>query len=185
MRQTKGVAWVLVLLTGCATAAPPRFLVNTDRQPEMRALPPDPGTETLPTGVQPNADFVEPSEPGACLDAQGRPALDAPRPCPNRAGILVGETRAARDGLFRLRYRELRVLYEADRQVWSSQRSLYEGQLRRADEHIQSLQPNWWQQNALGLGIGGGFLLGTLTVIGVLAVTNQIQRPATTTMMGP
>jgi hypothetical protein len=76
-------------------------------------------------------------------------------------------------------------LYEADRQVWGAQRSLYEGQLRRADEHIQSLQPNWWQQNALGLGIAGGFLLGTVTVISVLAVTNQVQRPVTTMMMGP
>lgn len=184
MRRTKSVAWMMVLLAGCASAAQPRFLVNVDRQPETRALPPDPSTEPLPTGMQANADFVEPSEPGACVDAQGRVVADAPRPCPNRAGILVGETRAARDGLYRLRYRELRVIYEADRQVWSAQRAMYEGQIQRADEHIQSLRPNWWQQNALGLGLAGGFLLGTVTVIGVLAVTNQIQRPATS-MVGP
>lgn len=175
---------LMLSLCGCATAAPPRFLVNPDRQPETRTLPADPATEPLPAGVPANADFVEPSEPGACLDSQGRPVADAPRPCPNRAGIVVGETRAARDGLFRLRYRELRVTYEADRQVWAAQRSLYEGQLQRADAHIQSLQPNWWQQNALGLGIAGGFLLGTVTVIGVLAVTNQIQSPAAASM-GP
>jgi hypothetical protein len=181
MKQWMGLGGMVALLTGCATAAQPRFLVTPDRQPEARTLPPDPATEPLPQGVPATSDFVEPSEPGSCLDAQGRPVMDAPRPCPNRAGILVGETRAARDGLFRLRYRELRVLYDADRQVWQAQRALYEGQLQRADEHIQSLRPNWWQQNALGLGIGGGFLLGTVTVISVLAVTNQIQRPATTT----
>lgn len=181
MRSSRGLACVMVWLAGCATTAQPEFLVHTDRQPEVRALPPDPATESLPAGASATSDFVEAQEAGSCLDNHGQPAADAPHPCPARPGILEGETRAARDGLFRLRYREIRVLYEADRQVWGAQRSLYEGQLQRADQHIQSLRPSWWQQNVLGLGLAGGFLLGAATVIAVLAVTNQIQHPAATT----
>ena len=172
--NTRWTALLMVWLVGCATAAQPQYLVHTDHQPETRALPADPATEPLPSGAPANSDFVEPSEPGSCLDAQGHIAADAPRPCPNRAGIVVGETRAVRDGLFRLRYRELRVLYEADRQVWTAHRTLYEGQLQRADQHIQSLRPTWWQNNALGLGIGCGFLVGAVSVIAVLAVTNHV-----------
>lgn len=171
--RKQGMAVVLVLVSGCATAQQPSFLVGMDRRPEERALPPDPATETLPSGAQPNQDWVEPSEAASCLDAQGRPVADAPRPCPNRSGIVVGESRAARDGLFRIRYRELRLTFESDRQVWQVQRELYEGQLRRADEHIRSLRPSWFQQNALTFGAGLGFVLGAATAISIFAITHR------------
>ena len=165
-------AWLLVFVAGCAAATPPSYLVQTDRRPEGRTLPPDPSSEPLPSGI-PAGDWVEALEPGSCIDTQGRPVPDAPRPCPVRPGIAVSEARATRDALYRTRYRELRLTYESDRDVWTAQRELYEGQLHRADQHMRALQPNWFQQNAFGLGIAGGFLLGAVTVISIFAVTTR------------
>lgn len=176
-RHTLAPHLFALFVTGCATTQPPAFLIQSDRRPETRPLPPDPSAETLPTGTQTNADWVEPLEAGSCLDAQGRPLADAPRPCPVRSGIAVGEARAARDAMYRIRYRELRLVYESDREVWGVQRSLYEGQLGRADQHIRSLQPSWFQQNALGLGIAGGFMLGAAACISIFAVTSAAARP--------
>ncbi len=115
----------------------------------------DPRGEALPEGV-PVGEWVEALEAGSC-DHQ-------PMPCPPRGGILVSEARAVRDGLFRVRYDELRVHYMADREVWGAQRELYEGALREADRTVHALRPSWWQQNALGLGFAGGLLVALVGV---------------------
>jgi len=158
-------------LVGCGAAVQPAYLVRPDRAVETRALPADPSTEALAPGANTD-DFVEAQDSGSCLDAQGRPLPDAPRPCPARSGIVVGEGRAARDGLYRVRYRELRLMYEADRQVWAAHRELYEGQLQRADERIRQLQPNWWERNGFALGVGLGIVLTTIGVVSVAVATH-------------
>ena len=174
--RTLHAAAVLALglfLTRCAAAPQPSFLVRPDRVVETRPLPPDPSTEALPTGTDP-ADYTEPQEPGECLDAQGRPLPTAPRPCPARGGLLLSDARVIRASFYQIRYRELRIGYEADRGVWTAHRELYEGQLRRAEEHIRSLQPSWLERNALSLGLAGGFVLGAVTTIVLVSVLPPI-----------
>lgn len=157
-------------LSACATTqaqTPPTVPTTLTSRVEERALPVDPGEEALPQGI-PVAEWVEPQEAGACFDQRGTVQPGVGLPCPARAGILVSEGRAARDGLYRVRYRELRTHYQGDRQVWMVQRELYETRLRLADQRIREMQPTWWQQNgayvALGVGLVAGLGVSIVTV---------------------
>lgn len=156
--------WLLplvLLLWGCATthgALPPT--ISAARRVELEPLPPDPSTEALPASTPPG-DWVRAQEAGECWNAQGTVRPDAGLPCPAQAGILSSEARAARDALYRIRYRELRQRYEADRTVHGAQREVYETRLRLADERIRELQPTWWQQHGPVILFGAGLVLGT------------------------
>jgi len=143
----------LLLLVACAAPSSVRApLVEAGRVVEARALPPDPSTEVLPEGTTPG-DWIEPMAEG----------LRAPKD-----GLLVSEERAARDILYRSRYRELRTLYEADRQVWVAHRALYEGQLVRLNDEVDSLQPNWWDRHGTAMSALGGIVLGSGLTIAVI-----------------
>ena len=134
---------------------------------EQQPLPPDPADEPLPDGIPPG-EWVEPVEAGAC-------AGKAP-PCPEKSGILVSEARAVRDAKYRVRYKELRKNYEADRVVWGAHRELYEERLKLADREIQDLQPNWWDRNKLQIGVVGGVIIGIATSVAILAVTDEVRQ---------
>lgn len=169
------IVFVSMLLIGCATAhlqIPPTVPIGPAHRPEERALPPDPAQEPLPGNADARQDWVEPLEAGSCANAAGAPVAGASRPCPVRAGILMGEGRAARDGLYRIRYVELRRFIEADRMVWGAQRVLYETRLVQADQALRDAQPTWLQVHAGELGIAGGFVLGAGLTIAVLAIVN-------------
>lgn len=154
-----------LLALGCASAPVPVATIPATRAPETRALPPDPAEEPLPPGT-PAGEWVEPLEVGGCYDATGLHGGDTP--CPRRAGILSSEARAVRDGFYRIRYRELRTFYEADRTTWSAQRELYEALRRQDQATITRMQPSWWDRNALPLGVAAGLVLGVGTMTAII-----------------
>lgn len=148
-----------LVLVGCASSKAAYVpLVSPDRQVETRALPPDAPTEPLPNGT-PAGDWVVPVEVGETV---------------KKAGIEVSEARAARDTIYRIRYVELRKLYESDRLIWTAHRALYEKQLENTEAALKAAQPNWFQQHALQLGIIGGFVLGAATTVLLTYAVNQV-----------
>lgn len=174
----RAVSILLVFaLTGCATVPTlaPTVAVNAEKRVEMRPLPPDPLTEALPPGTPPE-DWVLPLEAGSCFDKAGKPAQDAPKPCPERSGVSLSESRAVRAKLLQIRYPELRRLYEADRMVWVAHRELYEERLKLADDKIRSMQPNWFERHALQLGIVGGFVLGAVMTVSLTYAVHQTSK---------
>jgi hypothetical protein len=145
--------------------------VAPEHRVEEEPLPADPETEKLEGNVPPE-DWVEPLEPGACLDSSGKPVAGAPKPCPVRAGIAMSEAKAARFGLYKIRYKELRTDFVSDRNVWKAQRELYEKRLQLADQAIQDLQPGWWDRHKAEFGVIGGFVLGAAMTIAIVSVAN-------------
>jgi hypothetical protein len=75
-------------------------------------------------------------------------------------------------GLFKIRYRELRTNYVADRKVFAAHRELYETRLELADKAIQKLQPSWWDQHKTELGVLGGFILGAGMTASIAILTD-------------
>jgi hypothetical protein len=84
----------------------------------------------------------------------------------------MSEAKAARFGLFKVRYVELRRLYAADRMIWKAHRELYEERLQLADRTIQELQPGWWDRHKGEVGVLGGFILGVGSAFAVFALAN-------------
>jgi hypothetical protein len=168
-------ALVCALVCACAGYKPyvPTVPEGTKRV-ESTPLPPDPAKEPLPDGFA-KGEWVEPLEAGSCLDKKGETTAEAV-PCPARSGIAVSEERAYRDGLYRVRYKELRTTCEADRQVWGAHRELYEGRLKLADQAIQDLQPKWWDRHKFQIGTIGGIILGVAATVAILAVTEEVQE---------
>lgn len=150
----KAVALLLACsLVGCATAPPPvpKTFIELERRPEVRALPPNPRDEKL-AGEFSEKEWVEPAEKGQLVP---------------KAGMLVSESRMARDILFRTRYDELRKTCEADRMVFGSHRDYYEERLNLADEEIKRLQPTWWDQNKTTVAFIAGSLVGFGITLGI------------------
>jgi hypothetical protein len=168
---------VLALVAGCATTpVVPAPLINARQVVEAKPLPPDPALEALPAGT-PLGDWVEALEAASCLDKAGKPVSGAPSPCPSRSGIAISEERATRDALRRIRYPELRSMYEADRQLWAAHRELYEERIRTAQEELKKAQPNWWQQHGPALGMVGGFVVGAAATIAITFAIHQSAKP--------
>lgn len=176
--------FILVLFVfGCGTVVSEvRPVVAENRRPEARELPVDPDHESIPEGYDTTLgeDHVEPMEEGSCIPAHGItvPASDddqvIPGPCPTWGGIAISETRAARDAMYRIRYRELRRTFEADRRVWSAHRELYESQVAEDRREIEHLQPTWWDRHGLAVGVAGGFILGAATAILITYAIEQV-----------
>lgn len=149
---------LLPLFLACASTLPTPPTVPVEKRAEEQPLPADPEEEKLDPNV-PKGVWVEPQEANSCATG-----------CPAKSGILVSEERAVRDGLYRIRYRELRTNYTADRKVWAAHRELYEKRLQLADQAIQKLQPTWWERHKLQLGVVGGFVLGSALTIAIFAI---------------
>lgn len=125
---------LILACMGCATTrgpVTPMPELADARRPELRTLPPTPREEVLP-GEFHGEEWVLPIEQG---EAASKP------------GLLVSESRMARDILFRTRYDELRTLYVEDRKVWTAHRDYYEQRLVQAKATIDGLQPNWWDEH--------------------------------------
>ena len=158
-----------LIAPACGGVRPTRPTVPNSviKRVEQRPLPPDPATEPLPDGV-PKVEWVRPLERGECEKA--------PKPCPAVSGLAISEARAFRDAKYRIRYKELRSNYGADRQVWGAHRELYETRLGLADQTIQDLQPRWWDRNKFQIGVVGGVILGIITSVAILAVTEEVRK---------
>jgi hypothetical protein len=142
--------WVAVHMVACGgtqrgLVVEPTVPNTLAGRPETAPLPTDPAQEEVPLIYRGSPESVVP--------------LEAHAPAPY-AGLLSTESRAWRDAQFRIRYRELRGIFEADRALTGVQRELYEFRLNAANERIRSLQPSWLSQHGLELGIGLGLVLG-------------------------
>jgi hypothetical protein len=175
---------VLVLLAfGCGAATTPevRSLVAENRRPEARELPVDARTEPLPEGTptEPGENYVVPLEAGSCIPEHGItvPESDEPQvvpgPCPTENGLIVSEARANRDAIYRIRYEELRRTVEADRQVWSAHRELYEAQVAADREEIERLQPTWWEQHDGEILAALGVIVGAAVTVAITFAVNE------------
>lgn len=171
----KLVLVVVLFAIGCGAAQTPevRPLVAEDRRPEARELPEDVRDESLPEGtpVTPGEDYVMPIEAGQCLNEEG--VVVAAGPCPDQSGIMVSEARANRDALYRIRYREMRDTYEADRRVWSAHRELYEAQIVADREEIAELQPTWWERHDGTVLTAVGVVVGAAITVAITFAVNQ------------
>ena len=161
MRPTLALI-LIAALVGCAgrQSPEPNYTIAKTRWVETEELPPDPATEEL-AGDPPGAeDDVEPYEP---RDPHN----------PSWAGVVVSERRAARDGLYRIRYKEIRARYDADRQIWTVHREAYEVRLNLAETRILELQPTWWDDHK-GLVLGlSFFVVGVGTAMGMYALATR------------
>lgn len=157
---------VVVFLIACGGVLPTAPTVPNDirKRVEMRELPEDPADIVLPEGYVPGDWLVAYSS--ADCQTEG---------CPDKDGILVSEERAWRDGMYRIKYRELRRFFEADRSVWDIHRELYETRLMLGDQEIQRLQPSWWDNNKFQFGVVGGLALGIATSVGILWATDEVR----------
>lgn len=165
---------VLAVASGCATTpVVPQPLISASKVVETKPLPPDPSLEPLPNGT-PAGEWVEALESASCLDKEGKAVSGAPSPCPARPGILSSEARAARDALFRIRYPELRRMYEADRELWAAHRALYEERIATAQDELKKAQPNWWQQHGPALGMVGGFIVGAAMTVAITYALHHV-----------
>lgn len=135
---------------------------------EQTPLPIKPASMPIPVEIEKDGYWVMPLEAGSCTPAA---PVTITKPCPAKSGILESEAHAIKDQQYRISYDELRQLYEADIKVWGAQRELYEATLKQQQETIEKLQPSWYDQNALTIGLVGGFLLGTLTITGILVLS--------------
>lgn len=165
----KLVVIVVLFSFGCGASQAPqvRPIVAEDRRPEARALPIDVREEPLPEGtpVTPGEDYVVPVTAGECEGAT--------EPCPAEDGIQVSEARANRDALYRIRYRELRDTYDADRMVWSAHRELYEAQVAADREEIARLQPSWWELHDAEIMTAVGLVVGAALTVAITFAVNQ------------
>lgn len=120
-------------------------------RPERISLPPDPEDEPLPAGV-PNQNWIRPVEKGSCDKS--------PSSCPDSSGLMSSEARAFRDGMYRLRYRELKTNYQQDRLIWDIQRQYYERDAAKMEHDLSILRPGILDRYGLPLGVVGGFVIG-------------------------
>lgn len=143
---------VLVVSMGCAsTPRPVAPTIAEARWVETRELPADPADEALDDYLG-EEDDVRPYEPE---DPEIEP------------GIWTSERRAARDGLYRLRYRELRILYAQDRLIWAVHREAYETRLQLAATELENLRPTWWSRSRGEILGVTGFVIGVLSTVAI------------------
>jgi len=172
-----------LIITGCGAAQSPevRPLVAENRRPEMQEMPLNAQTEPLPedTPTDLPESYVEPIEMGQCIPVYGTTVPPSeeeqtiPGPCPEQSGVFVSEARANRDVIYRIRYREMRRSYEADRQVWSAHRELYEAQIAADRDEIENLQPTWFEQHDGEIMAAVGVVVGAAIAVAITFAVNQ------------
>jgi len=179
------VVVLVIFAVGCGAAQTPevRPLVAEDRRPEARELPQDARDEALPEGTptEPGEGYVVPVDAGECIPPGGIQMPDSEDdedrfvagPCPEQSGIMVSEARANRDAIYRIRYREMRDTYEADRRVWSAHRELYEAQVQADREEIARLQPTWWERHDGTILTAVGVVVGAAITVAITFAVNQ------------
>lgn len=159
MKRLIAFVTLLAFSSGCAheVVRYPMVPEVETKRPEMAPLPPNPADEPLPEKT-PKGDWLYPVEKDEKADD---------------AGILVSEERATRDGMYRVRYKELRSICEADRAQWKAQRDIYEWQVAAARDALKKAEPNWFDKHKGDLGLLGGLVLGiTMTVAAGAAITH-------------
>lgn len=165
----KLVVIVVLFSFGCGASQTPqvRPLVAEGRRPEAREQVQDVRDEPLPEGTPttPGEDYVMPVTAGECEGVT--------ETCPAESGLMVSEARANRDALYRIRYREMRDTYDADRMVWAAHRELYEAQVAADREEIARLQPTWWERHDGTVLTAVGVVVGAAITVAITFAVNQ------------
>ena len=141
---------VLVFACSSAPKQAPSYFIEADRWPETKPLPVV-DSDTLP--LPPKLDPIESSQ-----------ALEKGIVAPS-SGILISEAKAWRLAQSRIEAKALRSDWIADREVWVAHRAVYESTIQNMAEQIRNLQPSWFDENKISIGLGGGFILGAVTVV--------------------
>ena len=147
--------FLCLLLVSCVTKnvyETPKFILPKIEHVKVN----DPSTMPLDPNVTKDGSWVIPIEAGSCT-------TQVPKPCPEKSGLLFSEEKAVRSQLYEISYKELKKVHDADAKFWLTEQELYEDLLQQTDKEIKALQPTWLMENALSLGISGGFLLGLIT----------------------
>jgi len=152
MRRTLAIATTLTM--GCASAMPivQYAGIPEEQHVESRALPSAPDSDPIAT----DADWVIALPKGECT---------------GQDGILLSPEKAVRAKQWQDQYRNLRNLYDLDRAVWKSHRTVYEERLKKANERVKDLTPSWWDANEGNIAMGAGFVVGVLATVAITYVT--------------
>lgn len=143
---------------GCTAARPAvqyQGIPPGPRRVEDVALPDRPNPESLPEAQ----NYAIPLPQGT----------KAPKD-----GILLSPEKMERALELMLSYDELRTLYENDRIVWQNQRGTYEDTLVEANKEIVRLNPTWWDDHKLEIGLVGGAVIGIGLSLGVIYGVDQL-----------
>lgn len=143
---------ILLLSAGCVTIKPIPPTIDESKRVENSTLPEDPGSKVI------SVDGSSAEWAAGVADGE----------CPEKGGILYSEPKAQRLELYKTDYKLLRKMYEADRSVWVSHRSLYETKLQLAGEELQRKQPNWFQSHAFEIGILTGAGVAAAIAVGIV-----------------
>lgn len=159
------LAAVVFLLVGCGAQATQRA---------ERTLPPPLVADELPAEVERPTGGVDTRPVQQCTDEDGE---ETP------PGVLLSADTAAYVGRLRIGYDELRQLYAVDLRTWGREREVYQRHLSLADDEIdranERAERSWWEQHGDEVGLVGGFILGVVITVGVVAAVD-----ATTTGVG-
>lgn len=141
-------------LVGCAHSQAAREpLLPDNYYVESEPLPQHPDDIPLDANI-PKEDWVQAVERGQTLD---------------KPGLCFSESHAARDALYRIQYKELRGVCEANRKDWRSQRVLYEYIVSDQAKALDRAMPTWWDDHKFDIGVGAGFVLGSAVAVGIAA----------------
>lgn len=167
MRRGQLIAWLLMLVAGCSSAAPAAT---------ARTLPEPIYTQELPDEPEraPASRRIAVAVEQCTVDGTGgdeSPTLVGP-------GIMLSQEMAVAAGRLRVSYDELRGLYQVDLRTMDREREIYERNLQLSDDEIQRqiqrAERSWLEQNAGVLGLVGGILIGVAVSIGILAAMNGV-----------
>lgn len=155
-----------LLLVACSTtkvAAPEK---RTLPSPMVAAkLPARPDAEAVPAA----ANWVVPIEVGEVVPE-------------GRAGILMSQEKAMRAARYLVAYDELRQLYEVDLNTWGREREIYERHLIASEAETarawKAADRSWWEENAPHIAMIGGFVVGAVLTVSIVAAVHGTENLA-------
>lgn len=157
MRQALSVA--LVFAMGCGASTPVVQYAGIDKKQhvETRKLPDPPDAKPIPK----DKDWVKPLPAGQTHD---------------KGGVLISPEKAARAKKWQDAYKNLRSLYELDRQIMGQHRIIYEERLGLANKEIKRNSPSWWDENKGTMGWVVGFVAGAAATIGIVYAVDEVKQ---------
>lgn len=161
------IATLMILSAGCGAATP---VVQYKGIPEaqyveQKELPESPATEPIAK----KDDWVKALPASVCIDEKGVERR-------TEHGIVMSPQKAARAKRWQDAYKNLRGLYDLDRQVFGQHRIIYDERMGQANEEIERLSPSWWDENKGTFGWGAGFIAGAAATIAIVYAVDEVQK---------
>jgi hypothetical protein len=160
------VSILAVLSIGCGAATPvvQYGSIPESQHVEARELPESPAADPIAR----ENDWVVALPASVCTDAKGveRKTLN---------GIILSPQKAARAKRWQDSYKNLRSLYDIDRQIWGQHRIIDEERMKQANKEIKRLSPSWWDENKGTFGWGTGFIAGAAATIAIVYAVDEVK----------